>query len=178
MATLKPDQPKKWIGYFECFMIWIFCIINSTPMFFKFEMKKTNITNMTQMSDINTNLSCWSPKVTQMFEISENNINWTYFTYNVISQSISRVLPAILIITLNIMMYQKIKVLFNERQKLFESNTIFNENARIPQQQKQGAEIFTVTNNTNFPNHVTIFQEHFKKSSNSADILEKILKKW
>ena len=143
-------------------------------MFFKYEMKKTNITEMTtsEMTNLNTNLICWNPKVT---EISET---WTYFTYNVISQSISRLLPAILIITLNIMMYQKIKVLFNERQKLFESNTIFNENAaRIPQHQ-QGAEIFTMTNNTNFPNHVTIFQEHFKKSSNSADILEKILKKW
>ena len=144
-------------------------------MFFKFEMKKTSITNMTQMSDINTNLSCWSPKVAQMFEISENNINWTYFTYNVISQSISRVLPAILIITLNIMMYQKIKVLFTTRQKLFDSSTSFNENSTRIQQQEN--KIFTMTN-TNFPSHITIFQEHFKKSTNGADILEKILKKW
>ena len=144
-------------------------------MFFKFEMKKTNITNMTQMSDINTNLSCWSPKVAQMFEISENNINWTYFTYNVISQSISRVLPAILIITLNIMMYQKIKVLFTTRQKLFDSSTSFNENSTRIQQQEN--KIFTMTN-TNLPSHMTIFQEHFKKSTNGADILEKILKKW
>ena len=140
-------------------------------MFFKYEMKKTNITEMitSEMANLNTNLICWNPKVTEIAE------TWTYFTYNVISQSISRVLPAILIITLNIMMYQKIKILFNERQKLFDSSTSFNENVtKIPQQQ---GEMFTMTN-PNFPNHVTIFQEHFKKSSNSADILEKILKKW
>ena len=171
MAILKPVQPKKWIGYYECIVAFCFCLLATCPLVFKYEITCTdmNVTNIDENDDFTTNgtMSCC---IAHLSQIAQKPI---YQAYKITSQTILRILPITLITLLNIFMYKKIKTLFRNRKIMFKNK---KNHLEVPKSRTDNQELSALPSN-----RLSISQEvsgTFRRPSHTGSILRKIIKKW
>ena len=155
---MKPDQPKKWIGYFECVVALTFCLLSSGPNFIKYNI--TKILMFDEYDNITIPMNCSTAIAS---DVSEEAV---FLYHKIISQTLLRVFPTFMIISLNIFIYRKIKILFKSRQRLFNKNEF----------ELRAQQLSNVKNQHLMVNDS--FQENLKRSSSTGDILRKIIKKW
>ena len=158
---MKVEKQKKWIGYIECMAAFAMSLLSHVPNFFKFQVKLVNISVENHGSiAINETIECWISELDYVTNTSE----WEVF--NIVSHVIIRIFPTILITVLNLAMVYRIRKIFSTRKRLFGPK-------KVPTSSK-------VEQNGKFLTLPTVSEnlERRRSSSNSSDILRKIVRKW
>ena len=114
MLNLEGKQTL-WAGYMETIMVFAYSLLNHFPLFFQYETVLVyGLTlNSTIITKPNQSHSCW---VAKKSVVASQGI-WQ--VYVVVFHGLIRVVPTLLIITLNLQMFFDIRDLMLTRKKLF-----------------------------------------------------------